>query len=253
MEVLSMIKFNLKKVMKEKKVTLKELSRDTGLSVNTLSLLSTGKSKGIQFDTLEKIIQSLKCNVKDLIVLEDGFRKLYLTDISVNKMRLFIFSEPNDNRIFNISCKYAEDEAEEREILLTIFFTKEFVEVAVSGVLPTEFLTSGKYYYKSANSGLIKEYITLEDYFILQILRTAYKKYDNLRKMFDFSNQKLSINLLPYTDVLYTTKFDNEDEFLNRNIIPAYEYLNNLVFFDEKIMKITFSFYNEEEISEDDL
>ncbi|RIN67009.1 helix-turn-helix domain-containing protein, partial [Staphylococcus simulans] len=141
-----MIKFNLKKVMKEKKVTLKELSRDTGLSVNTLSLLSTGKSKGIQFDTLEKIIQSLKCNVKDLIVLEDGFRKLYLTDISVNKMGLFIFSEPNDNRIFNISCKYAEDEAEEREILLTIFFTKEFVEVAISGVLPTEFLTSGKYY-----------------------------------------------------------------------------------------------------------
>ncbi|PTJ28478.1 helix-turn-helix domain-containing protein, partial [Staphylococcus simulans] len=136
-----MIKFNLKKVMKEKKVTLKELSRDTGLSVNTLSLLSTGKSKGIQFDTLEKIIQSLKCNVKGLIVLEDGFRKLYLTDISVNKMGLFIFSEPNDNRIFNISCKYAEDEAEEREILLTIFFTKEFVEVAISGVLPTEFLT----------------------------------------------------------------------------------------------------------------
>ncbi|PTJ27661.1 hypothetical protein BU025_12210 [Staphylococcus simulans] len=84
-------------------------------------------------------------------------------------------------------------------------------------------------------------------------MRIAYKKYDNLRKMFDFSNQKLSINLLPYTDVLYTTKFDNEDEFLNRNIIPTYEYLNNLVFFDEKIMKITFSFYNEEEISEDDL
>ncbi|PTI58614.1 transcriptional regulator, partial [Staphylococcus warneri] len=51
-----MINFNLKKVMKEKKMTLKELSLETSLSINTLSLLSTGKSKGIQFDTLEKLI-----------------------------------------------------------------------------------------------------------------------------------------------------------------------------------------------------
>ena len=48
-----MIKFNLKSY-ERKKITLKELSNNTGLSINTLSLLSTGKSKGIQFDTLEK-------------------------------------------------------------------------------------------------------------------------------------------------------------------------------------------------------
>jgi len=112
-----MIKFNLKKVMKEKKMTLKELSSDTGLSINTLSLLSTGKSKGIQFDTLEKLMQSLKCNVKDLIILDDGFRKLNIIDISVNNYGLFVFSKPDDNRIYNVSCTYSNDEDEARELL----------------------------------------------------------------------------------------------------------------------------------------
>ena len=76
-----MIKFNLKKMMKEKKITLKELSSKTGLSINTLSLLSTGKSKGIQFETLEKIIRTLDCSVKDLIILDDEFKFIEIIKI----------------------------------------------------------------------------------------------------------------------------------------------------------------------------
>ena len=248
-----MIKFNLKKVMKEKKMTLKELSSDTGLSINTLSLLSTGKSKGIQFDTLEKLMQSLKCNVKDLIILDDGFRKLNIIDISVNNYGLFVFSKPDDNRIYNVSCTYSNDEDEDREVLLTIIFTKEYVDVAVSGILPMDFLTSGKYYYNPVSSGQRKEYVSLEFEFIFKILIEAYKRDDNFKKMFDFDNQTISINLLPYTQLVATRKFNNENEFLNKNMIPAYEHLKDLVFFEDSVIKIIFNFYNEEEIDEDDL
>ena len=131
-----MIKCNLKKLMKEKKKTLKRCQPDTGINQTHYSLLSTGKSKGIQFDTLDKLIQSLKCNVKDLIVLNDGFRELKLIDISVSKYGLFAFSKPDDDRIYNISCSYIENENERQTILLTIIFTKDYIDVAVSGVLP---------------------------------------------------------------------------------------------------------------------
>ena len=100
-----MIKFNLKKVMKEKKITLKELSNNTGLSINTLSLLSTGKSKGIQFDTLEKIVQTLDCNVKDLIIVDDGFKTLQFIEIKKTEYGSFIFNKLEDNRIQYFKCR----------------------------------------------------------------------------------------------------------------------------------------------------
>lgn len=248
-----MIKFNLKKVMKEKKITLKELSANTGLSINTLSLLSTGKSKGIQFDTLEKLIQSLKCNVKDLIVLDDGFKELKLLDISVSKHGLFAFSKPDDDRIYNISCSYIENESEQQNILLTVIFTEDYIDVAVSGVLPMEFLTSGKYYYKPVVSGQMKEYVSLEFEFILQILIESYKKNEDFKKMFNFNSQTISINLLPYTQIVSTRKYYNENDFLNKKTIPAYKHLKNLVFLEDGSIKVLNNYYTEEEISEDDL
>ncbi len=58
--------FRLKSVLKEKKMTITELSTLTGLSINTLSLLSTGKSQGIQFNTLYKIAEQLGVPIGEL-------------------------------------------------------------------------------------------------------------------------------------------------------------------------------------------
>ncbi|WP_369128005.1 helix-turn-helix domain-containing protein, partial [Ligilactobacillus salivarius] len=46
-----MIKFNLKQILKNKNLTLAELSELTGISTNSLGALANGKSNGIQFPT----------------------------------------------------------------------------------------------------------------------------------------------------------------------------------------------------------
>ncbi|MGX0572093.1 helix-turn-helix domain-containing protein [Staphylococcus hominis] len=69
-----MIKFNLKKVMREKNLNISQLNEITGISRNSLSLLINGKSKGVQFETLEKITRGLNIEVGDLF--ERNFNEL---------------------------------------------------------------------------------------------------------------------------------------------------------------------------------
>lgn len=54
---LILIKFNLKQLLNEKNMTMSDLSSQTGISRTSLSKLATGKSQGIQFDTLNKIVE----------------------------------------------------------------------------------------------------------------------------------------------------------------------------------------------------
>lgn len=62
-----MIIFNLDKVAKDRNMTMTELSEKTGISRTSLSQLSTGKTQGIQFKNLDKILTELNCSVKELI------------------------------------------------------------------------------------------------------------------------------------------------------------------------------------------
>ncbi|MCC3753319.1 hypothetical protein LLE89_06535 [Staphylococcus epidermidis] len=52
---------------------------------------------------------------------------------------------------------------------------------------------------------------------------------------------------------MVTVKFNNEDDFLNRNAIPAYSILKDLVFLENNEIKVSNNFYKEEEIDEDDV
>lgn len=248
-----MINFNLKKVMKEKNMTLKELSTKTGLSINTLSLLSTGKSKGIQFDTLEKLIHALDCNVKDLVLVDDGFKTLKVIDIEKSKYGAFIFNQQKDNRIHYFNCTYKENDENEHSILLTILFSDEYIEVAISGEFPREFLKSGKYCFKSIDSGKTKDFITLDSLFITKIIRDCYIEFEGIRKLFNFKNQKIIFNLMPYKNSIISIVYKDEKDFLNRNLIPAYSYLKDLVFLDKDSLKISNNFYKEEEIPEENI
>lgn len=58
-EVKTVIKFNLKDLLNQNRMTMSELADRTGISRATLSTLASGKTQGIQFSTLEKIATAL--------------------------------------------------------------------------------------------------------------------------------------------------------------------------------------------------
>lgn len=58
---------NLDVMLAKRKMRLKELSEKVGISETNLSLLKTGKVKGIRWNTLEAICETLDCQPGDLI------------------------------------------------------------------------------------------------------------------------------------------------------------------------------------------
>jgi putative transcriptional regulator len=61
------IVINLDVEMAKKKMSLTELSEKVGISMTNLSLLKTGKVKGIRFNTLESICKALDCKPADIL------------------------------------------------------------------------------------------------------------------------------------------------------------------------------------------
>ncbi|GAB4038096.1 helix-turn-helix domain-containing protein [Spirosoma jeollabukense] len=58
---------NLDVMMARRKMSLNELSRQVGISNVNLSILKTGKAKGIRFDTLAAICRVLQCQPGDIL------------------------------------------------------------------------------------------------------------------------------------------------------------------------------------------
>jgi putative transcriptional regulator len=61
--------------MAKKKMSLTELSEKVGISMTNLSLLKTGKVKGIRFNTLEAICLALDCKPADILDIEPDTKK----------------------------------------------------------------------------------------------------------------------------------------------------------------------------------
>lgn len=66
-----MIKVNLDRVMLERKISSKVLAEKIGITQANLSILKTGKARGIRFDTLEKICLTLNCQPGDILEYEE--------------------------------------------------------------------------------------------------------------------------------------------------------------------------------------
>ena len=62
-----MIVVNLDIEMAKNKMSLTELSERVGLSMTNLSLLKTGKVKGIRFETLNALCRELRCKPGDIL------------------------------------------------------------------------------------------------------------------------------------------------------------------------------------------
>lgn len=58
---------NLDQVLKKKNMTSKELAGRIGITEANLSILKTGKAKGIRFNTLANICRELDCQPGDLL------------------------------------------------------------------------------------------------------------------------------------------------------------------------------------------
>jgi putative transcriptional regulator len=61
------IEIRLDLVMVKKKMSLTELAEKVGISMTNLSLLKTGKVKGIRFSTLDAICRELQCQPGDIL------------------------------------------------------------------------------------------------------------------------------------------------------------------------------------------
>jgi putative transcriptional regulator len=62
---------NLDVVMAQRKISSRELARAIGITEANLSLLKTGKVKGVRFETLAAICQFLNCQPGDILVFSD--------------------------------------------------------------------------------------------------------------------------------------------------------------------------------------
>ncbi len=61
------IEVHLDKVLKSKGMTSKELCALVGITEANLSILRSGKAKGIRFDTVNKICFYLECELGDIL------------------------------------------------------------------------------------------------------------------------------------------------------------------------------------------
>ncbi len=61
------IEVRLDMVLVQRKMSLTELSERIGISITNLSLLKTGKVKGIRFSTLHSICRELECTPGDIL------------------------------------------------------------------------------------------------------------------------------------------------------------------------------------------
>lgn len=70
---------NLDVMLAKRKMRSKELAERIGITEQNVSLLKSGKVKGIRFETLEKICEVLQCQPGDILEYrpgaEDGLRQ----------------------------------------------------------------------------------------------------------------------------------------------------------------------------------
>jgi len=65
------IRIKLDVLLAERQIKGKDLAKKIGITEQNLSLLRTGKVKGIRFSTLEKICDYLDCQPGDIIEYHD--------------------------------------------------------------------------------------------------------------------------------------------------------------------------------------
>lgn len=66
------VQINLKAILEEKDMTLRQLSKLTGLSTQALSGIKNNKSKRIELQTIGLLTKALKCTPNDLFTIKSN-------------------------------------------------------------------------------------------------------------------------------------------------------------------------------------
>lgn len=69
------IKVCLEHVLKERGMTSKELCKLVGITEANLSVLRSGKAKGVRFHTINRICYYLQCNVGDILKFDGNLEE----------------------------------------------------------------------------------------------------------------------------------------------------------------------------------
>lgn len=106
-----MIQVNLREILREKNITLSELSKMTGITMKTLSAFQNQKVESVQFNTIEQITYALNISVEDLItkVTKNYFIDISFDDIFNPSSRNGVFIikwYENDKFVFNTPVKF---------------------------------------------------------------------------------------------------------------------------------------------------
>ncbi|MEG1875255.1 MAG: helix-turn-helix transcriptional regulator [Angelakisella sp.] len=70
------IQICLEEVLKEKGMTSKELCTQVGITEANLSILRSGKAKGVRFGTVNKICYYLGCEVGDILKFDGNLEEI---------------------------------------------------------------------------------------------------------------------------------------------------------------------------------
>ena len=68
---MSQIVVRLDVMLARRKMKAKDLAEHIGITEANLSLLRTGKVKGVRFETLAKLCDALECTPGDILEIED--------------------------------------------------------------------------------------------------------------------------------------------------------------------------------------
>lgn len=66
------IEVTLDVMLARRKIRSKELAAEIGMTEANLSLLKSGKVKGVRFDTLARLCEALDCEPGDLLAVKRG-------------------------------------------------------------------------------------------------------------------------------------------------------------------------------------
>lgn len=69
------INVHLEDILKQRDMTSKELSSLVGITEANLSILRTGKAKGIRFSTVNKICYYLDCDIGDILKFDGNLEE----------------------------------------------------------------------------------------------------------------------------------------------------------------------------------
>lgn len=163
MEVIDIIQVRLKDILKQKNMTLSELSKETGITMKTLSAFQNQKVESVQFNTIEQITYALDISVEDLIVkvVENYEIKVEFENIFniSDEEGIFIIKWINDNNIHTSPVSF--------KIFHTEFHDTKRVEFRIKSIdytIPKNIFSMPElpYKYFNRNNSLINQHSYLE-------------------------------------------------------------------------------------------